>query len=363
MSPVFALGTIGHGRLVGNASVRGDYDSNVFVNNTQVDDYIVTTNGSLRYVRDAGILTFEASVGATAYAFTDDNDQNSIDPLFEAKFGYLPSSKTELRGNLSFIRNTVANDAVNARTQSNDLTMDSTFQHLTTEKLGFRLTGNYSESAYRTTGYSDVFNYGLGVHGIHVYSPKLRVLAGVTMLEWWTDERPGSRASPSSQDWRYSLGLEGELAPKVSGDFNVGLVDRSIDAVGFSDDSSLFLSSRISWLASEKTTWSLLLSQNLSVSAADQSVKSLNASLVLRQTLTERVNFEGSAGIDRSRYSSFNNVGNRRDNGYILRGRLNYTLNDYVGFDVSSGYRNNDSNLTISDYDRFNIGAGVSVRF
>jgi polysaccharide biosynthesis protein VpsM len=363
LTPSFGLGTIGHGRLVGNASVRVDYDSNIFISNTQIDDYVTTFDGAVRYVRDSGILTFEAAIGTSVTAFLDNNDENTIDPFTEARFGYSPSDKTTMRGNVVFKRSSIANEQVNDRTQSNDFLLDGSFEHLTTEKLGLRVLGNYAQSAYHTAGYSDVLSYGLGAHVVHHYSPKLKLLAGVTMLEWWTKDRAPGRRSPSSNDVRYSVGAEGELAPKITGDFNVGFVQREFDSTGFGDTSALYLSSRIGWAASEKTTLSLVLSQNLSVSAADQSVKMLSGSVNLRQSFTEKLNFEGSAGVDRATYVSFNNIGNRKDDGYVVRGRLNYLFTDSVAVDLSTGYRDNDSNLATSTYDRFNIGAGLSVRF
>ena len=359
----FGLGTIGHGRLVGSASVRADYDSNIFISDTRIDDYVTTADAALRYIRDSGILTFEAAIGATATAFLDHKNENSFDPFFEGKMGYSPSDKTTMRGNIAFRRTSVANEQVNDRTQSNDFLLDGSFEHLTSEKLGLRFLGNYSHSAYHTAGYSDVLSYGLCAHAVHVYSPKLKLLAGVTVLEWWTDDRSPGRRSPSSNDIRYSVGAEGELAPKVSGDVNIGYVQRDFDSTGFGDAGALYLSSRVAWSATEKTTWSLVLSQNFGVSAADQSVKTLSATLNLRRKFTEKLNFDSSVGADRSTYTSFNNIGNRKDDGYVIRGRLNYLFKDNITMDVSTGYRDNDSDLAVSTYDRFNIGAGLSVRF
>ena len=360
----FALGTIGHGRLVGNASVRADYDSNIFVNSSQVDDYVFTANGAVRYIRDSGMLTMETAAGASALAFLDHSKQNTVDPFVEGKFGYQPSDKTDVRGNLSFHRNSIANEVVNDRTQSNDLMLTGSVEHLPTEKLGFRFLGNYSDSAYQTAGYSDVLSYGLGVHAVHVYSPKLKLLAGVTMLEWWTDDRAPGRRSPSSNDVRYTVGAEGELGAKLTGDASVGWVQRSFDSSGFGGDTgTLFLSSRISWAAAEKTVITLVGSQDLSVSAADQSQKALSISLNLTQGISEKLSFEGGVGVDRATFTSFNGIGNRKDDGYVLRGRLNYALKDNLEIDVSTGYRNNDSNIAVSNYDRFNFGAGVSLRF
>src|SRR6185369_8368144 len=137
--------------------------------------------------------------------------------------GYQPSDKTNLRGGLSYRRNSIGNATVNDRTKSNDLLLDGRFEHLATEKFGWRLDGVYSNMNYLTTGYSDVESYSVGAHAVHVYSPKLKLLGGITTGEGWTSGVRGRRGV-SSQDWRYTVGAEGEFAPKVTGDVSVGWV-------------------------------------------------------------------------------------------------------------------------------------------
>lgn len=352
-----------HGRIVGSTTVRADYDSNVFVSNSQIEDLYGTIGGEVRYVRDAGVVTFDSVAGFNALGYADRSELNSIDPYLEGRIGYTPSDKTDLRGAASVRRNTLGNEQVNDRTKSNDYLFDARLQHLTTEKLGVRLVGSHTISNYLTTGYSDVLSYSLGVHGVHVYSPKLRLVAGITESEWWTTKGPAGRTRPRARDWRYSVGAEGEFGAKVSGDVSAGLVRRGINSTGFTDADALYLESRLSWMASEKTTWSLGAGQNFSVSAADQSVKSANLTLSLNQRFSEKLVLDGSVGVDRSTYVAFRGVGNRQDDGFVARGRLNYILNNYVSLEGSAGYRSNDSTASVSTFDRVNLGAAVMVRF
>lgn len=363
VTPAFAIGTIGRGRLVGNANLRADYDSNIFVNSSKTEDYVTTLAGELRYLHESGIISFESGVGAQVLLFADHPDQKAFDPVFDGKIGYVPSSKTDMRGGFSFRQNSIANETVNDRTKSDDLALDGAIMHLTTEKLGVRLVGSYAQSAYHTAGYSDVMNYSAGVFAVEQYSPKLKLLAGVTTLEWWTtDLAPGQR-SVSTQDLRYSVGAEGELAPKVTSNIQVGWLKRDFDSPGFSGTDAAYVSAQVSWLASEKRTWGLMLSENLTVTAAGQSLKSASASLSLSQTISEKLALDLSAGADRSSYVSFSGIGSRTDNGAIFRARINYALKDYVALDASAGYRTNHSAVAVSDYSRLNLGGGVTVRF
>jgi hypothetical protein len=360
--PAAGFVALGHGRLIGTVTARADYDSNIFVNSSEVDDYVGTVSGGVRYLRDASAVKFEAGAGVSLVGFADHSELNSADPYIDGLLAYSPSDKTEFQGSFSLRRSSIGNEALNDRTTSNDLALGGLFQHLTTEKLGLRLNAGYNRLNYMTPGYSDVLDYSVGVHGVHVYSPKLKLLAGITTREWWTENRAAGRRSPASQDWRYTLGAEGEVAAKVTGEVTAGLVQRDAET-GFSDQSALYLSSRLSWVAAEKTTVVLAVTQDFSVSASDQSVKALNLSLSLTQAISEKMTLDGVVGLDRSTLQAFRDIGNRKDDGYSLRGRLGYAFADNVSFDVSGGYRHNDSNIPVASYDRFTFGVGASVKF
>ncbi len=358
-----AVTTIGHGRLLGSAAVRADYDSNIFVSNSEVSDTVGTFSGAVRYVRNASEVSLDTAVSLDAYAFADHNNLNSADPALTAALGYNPSDKTDLRANFDWRRSSMANEAVNDRTESNNFVFSSSAEQLFSEKLGLRANAGYNKNSNLTQGYSDVLNYSLGLDGVYVYSPKLKLLAGFTTVESWTTDRPKGRRSPSNMDQRYTVGAEGELAPKVTGELSVGVVQREFDGAGFNRSNALYLSSRLSWAATEKTTWTLLADQNLSLSAADQSVKAFSASLGVSQALSEKLSVDGSIGFDHSNYSAFGGVGNRTDDGYIIRARFNYVIKDNVTVDASAGYRDNRSTLAFSTYDRINFGAGITIKF
>lgn len=362
---------LGHGRLIGSATLRADYDSNIYVSNSEVDDLIGTATGEIRYVKQPGIVTFEAATGLSAIGFVDNSDQNGVEPFVQAEVGYNPSDKTKARGLLSYRRVTMANESVNDRTKSNDFLFDGTVEHLTTEKLGFRFVGNYQHSTSLTTGYSDTERGSIGLHGVHLYSPKLKLLAGVTAGTADSGGESGRRAIDGS-DVRYTVGAEGEFAPKVTGEVNVGYAHREIDGVGGGSTGTLYLLSRVSWQASEKTTLSLVASSDFGVSAADQSVKTTRFAVELSQRFSEKMIFDGSVGFDSSRYRGLGvapgvvgvgGIANRDDDGVIARGRVTYLLRDDTSLEVSAGYRDNDSTLATAKYDRVNLGAAVLFRF
>jgi hypothetical protein len=360
---LYAFATLEHGRLVGSGSARIDYDSNIFLSHSQISDTVGTANGGVEYVRDSGIVTANAAVGVTALVFAQHSDQNTADSYFNGKLGYAPDDKSTLHAGADYRRSSIANEFVNARTQSNDLTLDGAFDYLATEKLGLRALADYASSDYITAGYSDTAMYDVGLYVLHIYSPKLKLLAGATHLESWTAHRATTGSSPATSDWRYAVGAEGEVAPKITGNVNLGVTRHTFKHTGFNDSTDFYLSTQLSWAAAEKTTWNLLASRSLGVTAADQSVKAFDASLQIVQGLSEKMSVEASVGWEESSFQGYLGRGNRNDHGYTLRGRINYVIVENVSCDLSAGYRDNSSNLLVSTYDRFNIGAGISVRF
>lgn len=354
---------LGRSRVVSTLGARADYDSNIFVNNTEVHDWIYGMNGAVHLIHDVSEVTTDLGVSANSQIFADHSDQNSFDPGLSAALGYVPSDKTSLKFAGDYRRNSMANEALNARTKSNDLALNGVWEHLTTEKFGVRLTGDYHKSDYRSSGYSDLANYDVGVDAVYVYSPKLRTYAGFAWGESWTSSRAFNRRNPGGDDKRYTIGFEGELGPKLTGDLRLGVVQREFATAGFGDESAFYVASRLSWAAAQKTIWSLHVNQGLNLTAADQSVKNLDAMLVLTQELAERVSFEGSLGYTRASYSAFGGAGARRDHGMSARVRLNYALTENASFDASAGIRDNNSSLVVSDYQQFNLGAGISYRF
>lgn len=358
-----AAAEVGRSRVVSTLGARLDYDSNIFLNNSEVSDWIYAMNGSVRMIHDVSEITTDVGVSALGQMFSDHSGQNSFDPGIDARIGYMPSDKTQLKAAADWRRNSMANDLLNARVKSTEFVTNASWEHLTTEKFGVRVSTDYHKSDYRSAGYSDVASYDVGAEAVYVYSPKLRTYAGVTWGESWTSKRAFNRPNAGGDDVRYTVGFEGELAPKVTGTVRFGLAQRDFATAGYGDESAFFIASRITWAAAEKTVWALNVDQGLNVTAADQSVKNLAASLVVTQELAERLSLEGSIGYTRANFSVFGGAGARRDNGTSARVRLNYALNENASIDASAGVRNNNSSLKVSDYQQVNVGAGFTYRF
>jgi len=264
---------------------------------------------------------------------------------------------------LDYRRFTIANEFVNARTRSDDFTLSGSGEYLMSDKVGLRALADYATSQYLTAGYSDTAMYDLGLYGVYVYSPKLKLLAGYTHVESWTSHKVALGNSVANRDARFAVGAEGEIAPKVTGAVNIGLNRRTFEKSGFSGSTDVYLSSQLSWAAAEKTRWTLTATRALGVTAADQSVKTFTVMAAVSQGLAEKLTLEAGAGWTENDFQSYGGTLNRNDHGYSLRSRLVYAVRENFSCDVSAGYRDNSSNFLVATYDRFTFGVGATVRF
>ena len=358
---------IGHGRIESSVAANASYDSNIFANSSEVSDGIYTLTPEVHYIRDQGIFTTDLGLGVNVVRFGDHTSQDSEDPYFSGHIAYSPSGKTLLTSDVGIKRTSQADDTLNNRVTSNNYSYNGLFQYLFSEKLGYRLTANYNLSNYLTSGYSDVATYTVGVDGVYVYSPKLTGVAGFSYGQSKTTDRSIGHGDPASQDFRYSAGLEGEIAPKVTGTVRAGLVDRQFDNSGFKDSTGIFLASGLKWAATKKTTFSLDASNDFGTTAGDQSSKNFNLTLGIQQTLTEKLSLDGNVAYDHGNYTSSGSgvfaVPGRTDDSESGRVRLAYSFTSMWSADVSVGYRHTDSTLATSTYNRFTGGLGVTARF
>lgn len=369
------------GRIETTLNAHEDYDSNIFLNSGQEDDYVSSASVKAKLARDSALLKSHVSVGATANLYKTHTELNSFDPAVEGGFDY-DADKTIVTGLASFQRTSIANQDVNARVSSNNLNLSGTFQNLFSEKLGYRITANYSNSANLTTPalnnfngqdltdeFVDTYSYSGGLDAVYVYSPKLTVTFGYTHRESWTRNRNPNGGNPSSKDDRVAVGFEGDLAPKLTGTLRVGAERRKFRFSGFDDGSLLFVSSSLKWVPAEKTSVSLNLSQDFDTTAANQSVKMGSVSVLIAQTLTSQWGADAQVGYSHGNYQGFvsrHNTpfpGARTDNNWRVKGRVTYAIDTNVTLEASLGYGKVDSTIEFSSYNRTEIGVGLNASF
>jgi hypothetical protein len=353
----------GAGHFESSLGLHANYDSNIFLNRNESSDTSIDMSGSEQYIHDSGILTSATGISFDYTLFNNHTTQDSLDPEFMEKLAYSPSDKTNATAEASFQRSTIANPDLNARTKSNNLMLDGMFQHLWTEKFGYRVLGDYSDDNYLTPGYSDVFSYSAGIDAVYAYSQKLTILSGFEHRESWTAHRPAGQVDPSNKDAVYTVGLEGELAPKLSGTISTGWEKREFNSKDLHGSTAFYLSSELKWVATAKTSVAINGSENFDLTAANQSSKNSALIVSMNHVLDKQWSTDLGFTVSRAIYQGLLASDSRTDDTVTLKSRIVYAWTTNVRLDASLGYTHVDSSQTFSTYDRLYAGIGVTATF
>lgn len=356
-------GLLAGGRIETDATAEFSHDSNIFLNSNQISDWDASLDASANYTRDIAEVSSNASLGFNSDAFARYTGQDDVDPFANGSLTYRPSDDTVTTGSFSYARNTLANQQLNTRTKSNDLNLSGSFQDLVTGKVGYRLTGSYLDSNYLTTGYADVLDYNAGLDAVYVYSPKLTLLAGYAYGQFWNRNRAAGDADAASRDSFYTVGAEGEVAPKVTGTIEAGAEYETFDRSTFNNGGAFFLSTGLNWAAAEKTTVSLNAAQNFDLTAVEQSARDTSINLGATQALDAQWGIGGSVAYIRADYQGALRVGDRLDNTYQVEGKVTYAVTTNVTFQCAIGYDKVNSTIAFSAYDRLLTSVSVVARF
>lgn len=363
VSPAHALAEFARGKLTVAASLNTAYDSNIFANSTEEEDVSVTFNPSLAWTRNAGRISATVSVGISAITFTDADDQDSVDPSINAALTHDRAEKGSDSVSLSYTRSSEANDILLDRVEVDNYRGSVGTDYFYSEKTGFRANANFRSSLYDAPGFNDVESYGLGGGILYRYSPKLVANATYSFSPEKAEElAPGRLSDPSSKNHRFSLGLEGELAPKLSGNVSVGYAYRDFDNGADSDD-TILVGAGLSWAAAEKTTLTLSATQDFDTTANAESAHIFNVSLGARHTLTEKISLNASLGYQQSELDEVGTPVSREDDTYIFGAGSSYRINDNISANLAVRHRINDSTLARAEYDRTVVSLGLNLLY
>jgi hypothetical protein len=348
--PAFGFAEVARGNLVATASFSAAYDTNVFANSSEVDDFVASFNPGLSYLRDVGSITTSIKAGVNAFTFADTDGQDSIDPYIKSSFNLDRAEKGSASLSLDYARSTEANNILLARVESDEYRGSGRVNYFYSEKTGVRVNANYRLSQFNSPGYNDVSSYGLGGGLIYRHSPKLTASATYDYSPEKATNRVGPLSDPTSENHRFKFGLEGELAPKLSGDASVGYGYRTFDNGG--SDDTVLLGVDLAWNPIQKTTFSLAASNNFDTTAGAESARVFDLVLSVRQMLTDELSASASLGYENSQIEQQPGPFSRSDEAYKLGLSFSYGINEHWSASTGLNHRISDSNLDLADYER-----------
>lgn len=362
IQPAFGFAEIGRGKLTATAQVAVEYDSSIFANSSETADWSMIFTPSISYARTAGTISTNARLSVNSINFQDATSQDTIDPSLSVTVNVDRAEKGAFAQSLSYTRQTAANETLNTRAESDEYRGVTRLDYYFSEKTGFRFNANYRLSDFMARGYNGIRSYSLGGGVVYRYSPKLTAfLTSSYNPEKATDLGATPVSNPSSKNYRVRLGLEGQLAPKLSGSVAVGVVRREFDLGGSTE--SFLLASAVSWTASEKTSVSLSASNDFDTSPGAESMRVLNTVLSVRHAVDPKLNVGATLGYQYSRLNQLPGPVARKDEANTVGVNASYRINDNMTMNGSYNHRINDSTLARADYTRDVVNISATFLF
>ncbi|MBC8008746.1 MAG: outer membrane beta-barrel protein [Burkholderiales bacterium] len=352
-APFLAIGDNAELFLTARAEAR--YEDNVTLSSDdEVEDEIFEFAPGVEVVFGKNSLTrgtisfYERFV---AYSESTDLNEELANFLFKSTY---EGAKLKLDTNLSFneyYQNTRDTAGTSTLVRFDEYAAGVGGELTVTEKSKIGAGLKYGATDYKTGGFDDRETYTVPANYYFAIRPKLDLSTGIQYRQ--TDLDIGA----DSEDYYFNVGARGEFTPKLIGTFTVGYTLRDTDAAGVDDESLVGLDAGLSYLYSEKTQFTLNMSNDFGTSSqgGGQEVASIN--LGVRSQIAADWSARASVG-----YQEIDYINTTRTDEYMtgLLG-LTYVVNQAISLDAYYSYADNDSDF--SDFTANTLSVSANFRY
>lgn len=287
----------------------------------------------------------------TAYSSNPELNDSLANILFKSNYD---GAKLKLGTNASFRESSQnSRDARGATlVRRNYTNAGVNGEYALSEKSKFALGASYSDTDYKSAGFSDQDSYAIPANYFFAISPKIDLSAGLTYRE--TDV---AGAGADSEDIYYNVGARGQFTSKLSGSFSVGLNTREYD--NGDDESGLGLKAGLAYDFSPKTTFTVDLSRDFETGADANGIENSSVTLGARTSLTAAL----SANVSLS-YQQYDYLNISRSDDYVV-GSIGfaYTYSQNLSFDAGYTFNDNESDVAAANFTANVFSIGASLRY
>ena len=215
-------------------------------------------------------------------------------------------------------------------------------------RLGFI----YDDTNYRPASYTDWQWIQVPLDYYFKVEPKLDLSAGLS----YKDNQLGNGVA-NSTEYYYHVGARGELAPKLTGEFSIGLINDKFDGLG--SRNGLGLESHFTYAYSEKTSLTFGASNENGYGGDGSAYKTFGLNGGFVAEVSSDVKIGGMLS-----YGSFNyDNSSRQDNFYQGQLSVTYVLSHEISFTGAYAYADNSSNLAGASFTNNIFSLGASFRY
>lgn len=328
-APFLAVGDGAELFLTGTVGLRAD--DNIFLTANKIDDVILDINPGVDLVFGKNAATKGHFSYVESFSNYSDNDRlnTSLSAVnFSSNYDD-GKSKLDLKAGYNQVNQNTFD--VQGLSRRDIATAALTAEVSVTEKSSIAFGGSYSDTDYKRASLSDLTEFTVPVTYYYELNPKLDLSLGFRYRD--SDVQLGT----DSKDYTYRVGFRGEFTPKVVGSLQVGFGSREYDTGA--DKDILDIDAAINFLASEKTTFQVIASNDFGTasSGAGQKTFSLGGNIINKASDEWYVR----AGITYRALDYFT----RTDD--FIEGQLgaDYVVNANVTITGAYAYRNYESDL------------------
>jgi hypothetical protein len=335
------------------------YDSNVFANKTSGGSLTYSGGLTIDFVRRAGWIGVNASVGWAFTNFAQYSQQNFFDPSYSAEFTKQTGRTT---GDLKVSAQRQARADVDVGTRDVSWNYDVGLNVHYPVISRYSITGVFD---YTYIDYEDrllftnLATYSAGANLYYVLNEERDLFGG---YRYRYEE---SANDTFDTDHNVYLGVSGRILPEINGSIQGGYEIRALHGNGTGSFRDFTASGSATWNLNRKIGLTLDLNKDFGTTANDIATDTASANLSLQYGYTAKISFSGGLGVGETRFLGVPGEvtpggPDRRDYYVSANAAVHYTVNSHFKASLSYSYFHNWSNLGYAEFPRSQWSLTVS---
>ena len=358
---LWGIGDLGRGDLVLELETESEYDSNVFLNDSEIGDFLARVGAGIVFQQESSSLAnLRARVGAESIRFAELLEQDADNFNAEFDFSYPNNVDRNYYYTVggSWDQKTRSRREIGKRLKSDRLNARGSLFTSLGNKSGIRFSGMMEEETFASDLYFGSNDVSADLDYLYRYSSKLDMEFGYRYHKLKYEDSNRSRQSGHF----LGLGAKGQLTSKVNGyaSFGAQYLDARFDLLEGETDLQFYYELDLAWQAGDKTVVSLSGGSDFLSSPTGEINNHRDLSLLFDRTLSHRA--KGRAGVT---LIDDDYQGDLQRKERAWRVDLNYSL--YFSNSASAGatfqYERRNSTLSQFEYDHLKFSIDFSILY
>lgn len=227
-----------------------------------------------------------------------------------------------------------------------------TDEYFATEKTSFSAGFDYSDTNYKKLGYTDISTISIPLKYYYKVAPKLDVSGGYR----YRQNDLGAASADTTENF-FSVGLRGELTPKLTGEVSAGAnllqPDVGSNRTGFGLDAA------VTYAYSPKTSLRFGANNGYSYTATGEVNRTSGINAGFNAAID--ANWNVSGGLSYTRYAYI--ASNRADDFYTAQVAATYIINEKISITGAYAYAKNSSSLAGGSFNDNIVSVAAAFKF